>query len=139
MKQLAESPVCKPSDKAKAFAAIFDGKVNPLTLSFLQMVIGNKRERYILAMCRNFTSRYYAYANIKQAHIVTAEPIDAKMAEKLRKVIADIFNTNVEISTSEDPSLIGGFVLRVDDQQLDASVSSKLKKIKQEFNESTIN
>lgn len=139
MIQLIESPVCKPSDKAKAFDAIFKGKVNDLTLNFLQMVISNKREMYIPAMCRNYAIRYFGFANIKQAHIVTATPIDAKMAEKIRKAIASLYKSDVEMSTSDDKSLIGGFVLRVGDQQLDASVSTKLKTIKQGFTESTIN
>lgn len=139
MLQLIESPVCKPSEKVKAFDAIFGKKVNALTLNFLQMVIGNKRERFIPAMCRNFASRYYNYANIKQAHIVTAQALDSKMVEKIKKAIAGICKADVEISTSEDASLIGGFVLRIDDQQLDASVSTKLRTIKQEFTDTTIN
>lgn len=139
MTQLIESPVCKPSDKAKAFNAIFDGKVNGLTLNFLQMVIGNRRERFIPAMCRNFASRYCKYANIRQAHIVTALALDSTMIEKIRKTVADICKADVEMSTSEDASLIGGFVLRIGDQQLDASVSAKLRTIKQEFTDTTIN
>ena len=35
-----------------------------------------------------------------------------------------------------DKNLIGGFVLQVDDQQIDASVSAKLKKLKRELLES---
>ena len=43
------------------------------------------------------------------------------------------------MTASEDPSLIGGFVLRIGDQQLDASVSSKLNNLKQKFTQTSIN
>ena len=139
MVQIAESPVIKPTAKAKAFSSIFSGKVDSLTLNFLQMVVANRRERFIGAMCRNFASRYYEYANIRQVHIATAAPIDAKTTEKLRKAIAEMCKSEVEMTTSEDPNLIGGFVLRIGDQQLDASMSSKLKNVKQKFTQTTIN
>ena len=133
MVQVAESPVIKAFDK------IFSGKVDALTLAFLQMVVANRRERYIGAMCRNFASRFYEYANIRQVHITTAAPIDEKTTERLRKAIAELCKSEVEMTASEDPSLIGGFVLRIGDQQLDASVSSKLNNLKQKFTQTSIN
>jgi F-type H+-transporting ATPase subunit delta len=39
----------------------------------------------------------------------------------------------VELQEAVDESIIGGFILRVDDQQLDASISSKLNRIKSEL------
>ena len=139
MQQLIESPVCKPSDKIKAFESIFGGKVDVLTINFLKMVISNKRESHIPAICRNFASRYYRHANIKQAHIITASAIDNATKEKMQASIAKLFNSNIELTTAEDENLIGGFVMRIDDQQFDASVSTKLRKIKQQLTESTIN
>ena len=139
MVQIAESPVIKPTAKAKAFDKIFSGKVDALILAFLQMVVANRRERYIGAMCRNFASRFYDYANIRQVHITTAAPIDEKTTERLRKAIAELCKSEVEMTASEDPSLIGGFVLRIGDQQLDASVSSKLNNLKQKFTQTSIN
>jgi len=139
MKQLIDSPVCKPSDKEKAFDAIFKGKVDAVTLNFLKMVVSNKREKHIPAICRNFASRYYKHSNIRQAHIVTATAIDDAMKEKMKTAIAKMFNSDIELTTAEDESLIGGFIMRIDDRQIDASVSSKLKKIKNKLSESTIN
>jgi F-type H+-transporting ATPase subunit delta len=48
----------------------------------------------------------------------------------LKKYIARRFNAQVELHESVDEKLIGGFVLRVDDQQIDASISTKLERIK---------
>ena len=41
----------------------------------------------------------------------------------------------IEITERVDPSLIGGFVVRVGDQQLDASIAQKIKQLKREFSE----
>jgi F-type H+-transporting ATPase subunit delta len=44
-------------------------------------------------------------------------------------------SAQIEITERVDPSLIGGFVVRVGDQQLDASIAQKIKQLKREFSE----
>ena len=54
------------------------------------------------------------------------------------KVISEVFKTQVELSTVTDEKLMGGFILRVGDQQIDASVATKLNNIKRKFIERTV-
>jgi F-type H+-transporting ATPase subunit delta len=49
-----------------------------------------------------------------------------------------MFKTELELTTETNPEIKGGFILRVGDQQIDASVSSKLKQIKRQFMDTTI-
>jgi F-type H+-transporting ATPase subunit delta len=53
--------------------------------------------------------------------------------ETILKRISPAFEGKLSLSESVDPSLLGGFVIRVEDKQIDASVSSKLKALKQEL------
>ncbi len=130
---LIESPVVKTSEKKKIFTDIFGKKIQELSLKFLLMIIDNRREVHISAICRNFIQQYLDYKGIKAAVVTTATPVDKDLQEKITKVIADIFKTKIELTTVEKEDIIGGFILRVGDKQLDASVSSKLSKIKREF------
>jgi F-type H+-transporting ATPase subunit delta len=43
------------------------------------------------------------------------------------------FKTEVDLTCTVDRKLIGGFVLQVEDEQIDASVAAKLKKLKKEL------
>ncbi len=135
---LLESPVISISQKKAAFQNIFKGKVNALTLQFLEMIADNKREVYILDICRNFNSRFMELKGIKPAKVTTAIPLDSKQKEKISQTIAELFNTQVELTTEENSDLIGGFVLRVGDQQIDASVSSKLRKLERDLLNTTL-
>jgi F-type H+-transporting ATPase subunit delta len=47
--------------------------------------------------------------------------------------IKEFSNKNITIQNVVDPSIIGGFVLRIGDKQFNASVASKLQSLKQEF------
>jgi F-type H+-transporting ATPase subunit delta len=130
---LIESPVVKTSEKKKIFTDIFGKKIQELSLKFLLMIIDNRRETHIADICRNFTQQYLNHKGIKAATVTTATPIDEELQNKITKVIADIFKTDIELTTIDKQEIIGGFILRVGDKQLDASVSGKLSKIKREF------
>ena len=60
------------------------------------------------------------------------------LKNEIGKVISEVFKTDVELTTDENESIIGGFIIRVGDQQIDASVSHKLDSIKREFLKKTV-
>ncbi|MBI9066674.1 MAG: ATP synthase F1 subunit delta [Salinivirgaceae bacterium] len=135
---LLESPLIKTDRKREIMAKIFTQKVNDLTLRFLLMVADNKREVYIPGICRNFIDQYRLFKGIKAAKVTTASSIDNETKQQIAKVISDLFNTEVELTTEENSELLGGFILRVGDDQIDASVATKLNKIKREFLDTSV-
>jgi F-type H+-transporting ATPase subunit delta len=42
-------------------------------------------------------------------------------------------NSVIEIEERVDPELIGGFVLRLDDKQIDTSIASQIKELRSSF------
>ncbi len=138
MKSVALSPVLKTSKKKAAIQEIFKDKISAETLNFLQVIADNKREAYILDICRNFSDQYRSFKGIKAAKVITAQEVDQTLQNKISQVIASVFKTEVELTTETNPALKGGFVLRVGDQQIDASVATKLSNIKRTFLEKTV-
>ena len=60
----------------------------------------------------------------------------ALSAVNQKKMIADIqaaTGSTVKLEAKVDPELIGGFILTVGDRQVDTSIASDLRKLKQEF------
>lgn len=137
-KLLLESPVVKTSRKKAILKQIFQNTLNDLTIKFLVMLAHNKREVYLPDIARNFIQQYQTDKGIKAAKVVTATKLDAKTQTRLEQVIAELFKTELELTTETNPDIKGGFILRVGDQQIDASVSSKLKRIKRQFMDTTI-
>lgn len=135
---LLESPVVKTKQKKELFTEIFKESIQQISLNFLLMVIENKRENYIPAICRNFIDRYRKFKGIKAAKVTTAVIIDEQLKAKISNVISEVFKSDVELVVEENSDLIGGFILRVGDQQIDASVATKLRKIKREFLDTTV-
>lgn len=129
--RLIDSPVLSTSAKVKTIKSIFENKINPLTLNFLALITQNKREKHIPSIFRDLDQMHRQSLGISSAVLTTAKELDAPLVEQIRKEVESVSGTKVELSQKIDPSLIGGFVLRVDDKQYDASVSTQLKRIKE--------
>ena len=60
-------------------------------------------------------------------------PLDDGLKNSLMDYISNETNSEVDLKEKIDESLIGGVIIRMDDKQLDASISSSLKALKQKF------
>jgi F-type H+-transporting ATPase subunit delta len=130
LKQILESPVIKPREKSMIMKLIFGGKVHDLSMSFFEMIISNKREEYLAGMARSFIRYFKEASGIKIAILKTAVSIDQKLRDHFIKIIKEIYQTEVELTEEVHEHLIGGFILTVEDQQFDASVSGHLNRIR---------
>ena len=130
-KFLVESPVVETSQKRAALESALKGSVNQITLNFIDLVTKNKREIFINDICRNFLDLVRKDKGIESASFVTATDIDEAILSDVKNIADDYFKTNVELSSIVDEKILGGYILRVGDKQFDASVNSKLKKVKQ--------
>lgn len=130
-KNVIESPVIKPSQKIKAVNAILKGSILDLTLNFMNILIKNKREQNLDGICRRFLDIYAKEKGIKTALITTAVSLDDAVSRRISEILAQEFKAKIVIELQQKPEILGGYILKVDDQQYDASVASSLRKIKQ--------
>lgn len=137
-KLLLESPVVKTSRKKELMKQLFEKSLSDISVKFLVMVTANKRESHLPDIARDFIQRYRDSKGIKAAKVITATPLDVVTQKRIEKVISEQFKTELELTLETNPELMGGFILRVGDQQVDASVSSKLNRIKRQFIDTSI-
>jgi len=136
--EFIQSPVVQVSEKLNIFNAIFKNHCQELTYRFLELITKNKRENYLPAMIRKYFQLYRKDQGIIRARLTTVSDSQADTLVKFRKLLKQKYNAEVELEEQKDPELIGGFVLRIEDEQLDASIASQLKKIKRELDKTLI-
>jgi len=135
---LLNSPIVKTSKKTELIASVFEGKVNQLTMNFLLLITKNKREDQTPGICRNFLDLTRKDQNIRSAVLTTASEINSDTVKKVEKLLGKELQSTIELSTRVNSEILGGLVLRLDDQQYDASVATQLKKIKQNLLETEL-
>jgi F-type H+-transporting ATPase subunit delta len=63
--------------------------------------------------------------------------VDEETKKQIADLIAEAFKTKVELKEVVDRDIIGGFILKAEDNYIDASVRNKLRKIEKELKSRT--
>jgi F-type H+-transporting ATPase subunit delta len=131
---LLRSPIIKPDKKRQVLEAITKGRVSVLTTTFDALLMRKEREAYLPEIADAFIEQYKIHKGIQTVKLTTAVPIsDETKAAILSKVKADRDVPDIELNTAVREELIGGFVLEIGDELIDASIAFDLHKIKQQF------
>jgi F-type H+-transporting ATPase subunit delta len=130
---MMRNPIVKSDKKLAVINAVFKGKMNDLTLAFFSIVARKGREAMLEFVAPEFTNQYNVYKGITTASVTTAMPLTEELRNELGQRLVAQTGQKVELEEKIDPSLIGGFVLRVGDQQIDSSVKYNLNKLRNKF------
>lgn len=130
--QFLISPVVKPQAKYDAIAEIF-ASVQSDTKGLFLLLKENKRFELLGEIAQQYKVQHDVLNGIEEATVTTAFPITPELETKVLAKIKEFSNKKITLINTVDPSIIGGFILRIGDQQYNASVSSRLQQLKREF------
>lgn len=130
---LLESPVVKTDKKMAILNSIFDGKISQTTMAFLNIIATKRREGYIDDIAKSFDEQYKLYKNITTVVVQTAVKLDDKLKNEILAVVKKTATGEIELVEKIDTALIGGFILTINDKQIDHSVRRKLSDLKKNF------
>ena len=91
------------------------------------LVLRHHRESCFYIMVHSFCALYRERHHIKEALLVTAAPLGKDVEGIIRSRVRDLDHCSVNITERVDPSIIGGFVFRMEDLLIDASTASQIK------------
>ena len=99
---------------------------------FVALLARNGRTQYLKLTFTTFLSLYKESKGIHVAYLTTAVPAPS-LEEKLARLVHEKTGGEIELHTTVDPSVIGGFIFEIDGMMLDASVSHKIEEIRRQF------
>lgn len=133
-----KSPVIHNFKKDAVITDVFTGKIQETTLDFMRLIISKNRGSIMDEIAKAYLQLYKVLNNVQVAYVTTATTIDPKMREQMMGIVKNATGGTIELNEIVDPSIIGGFILRWGDNQLDSSVSNKLVALRKEFNTSFV-
>lgn len=130
-----ETLICHPgisSEEKQGFIEkCFKGKISDDMTGFLLVLVKKGRFQERNAIFAYFISKIKEYKKIGVAQVASPFPLNQKQQEKIEKRLLETTNyKKMEITYREDPSLIGGLVIRIGDRVVDTSVKSRLEELK---------
>lgn len=127
---LLKSPIVKADKKISIFKAIFD-VFDETSKSFLTLIVKNGRESILPQIAMAYKTKLQEQKGIVPITITTASKLDDAVRTQILAKIESSVKGTLEVEEKLDESLIGGFVVRMGDTQIDASVSRQFKDLKQ--------
>jgi F-type H+-transporting ATPase subunit delta len=127
---LLKSPVVNSQKKIEIFNLLF-GSFHSISVLFIELITKNRREGLLAEIATAFEDQLNELRGIIPVKIISA----AKLDENLRKEIVKKIEANVKgtpkIEEEVNPEIIGGFIIKIDDKQFDASILRQLNNLKQ--------
>lgn len=128
LKAVLASPVISAELKGDTLKAIF-GKVSPVVKTFLALVAENNRANYLDGVALKYKQLYQELQGKQEAEVTTAVPLTPALEKVVMEKIKTLTDKKVELVSTVDQDIIGGFILRLGDQQFDASVANQLQSL----------
>ncbi|MCG2792326.1 MAG: ATP synthase F1 subunit delta [Weeksellaceae bacterium] len=119
--------------KKEAIALQIFKDFSPVSKNIIRLVIKHGRESHLKNIAQEFINKVEDIKGTQRISLVTASALSQ---QNIQKIITDskmVNVTNYDLETAIKPEILGGYILRVGDQQIDASVRTKLNNIKKEF------
>ena len=127
------SPIIDIKKKISVANEIFKG-FSPVTKNLIQLVIKHGRENQLQNIGQEFVNKVEDMNGVQRITLTSATPLSAENIQTILKS-TDLVNhqNQFDVKSIINPEILGGYILRVGDQQVDASVKSKLSRLKKEF------
>ncbi|MFD2573934.1 ATP synthase F1 subunit delta [Spirosoma soli] len=131
---MLKNPIVRAEKKSAVLKAAFATRVDPVTMSFFEIIARKNREGIMDAIADEFIKQYDRLKGVERATIITTVPLSDALREKFRAMVTKTTGGKlVELDEKIDSKLIGGYVLRVGDQQIDGSIRNRLNEIRLQF------
>jgi len=132
---LLVSPVVKPDKKKSVLEALLNGKVSEITFRFINLLVSKGRESAIPSILKEALAQLRTMNNIQAVTVKTASILDDDSKTRVLAEVAKLHDGEVELKEIVDPELLGGFILRMDDQEIDASIKRQLSTLRRKLTE----
>ncbi len=123
------SPYLSSADKREGLQRVISG-AEPELINFLELLIEKHRMPEIFRIRREFDELWKKENRRLDVTVTSAVELDPAVVEKIGQEVERQTGEAVELSSRVDDGILGGIVLQVGNRVLDASIRSRLEKLR---------
>jgi len=123
------SPVVDRGEKERALASAFEGKVNPLTLHALLLLVRKRREALLREIVHEYDALERASRGLYALTITSAKPLEAAKLNEIVAQLENIYGKKFEVTQRVQPDLIGGLRILMGDRRIDGSIEGRFQEL----------
>ncbi|MGF7214631.1 F-type H+-transporting ATPase subunit delta [Spirosoma lacussanchae] len=131
---ILKNPIVRAEKKNSIVKQVFGPRLNPVTMSFLAIIARKNREAIVDAIADEFISQHDRMKGIEHATVITTVPLTDELRNKFKAIVTKTTGSKlIELDERVDSKLIGGYILRVGDRQIDGSIRNQLNEMRLKF------
>ena len=128
--ELVASPLVSRAGAGQALAALAPQLgLDPITSNFMSVLARNGRKGELRSVIRAFRRLAAEHRGETTAEVVTARPLNDDQLSQLKQQLRTRAGRDVTLDTTVDPAILGGIVVKLGSQQIDASIRTKLNRL----------
>jgi F-type H+-transporting ATPase subunit delta len=132
--KMLQSPLIRYDKKNEVLRAIFKDKVDKISITYMEIITKKRREMILEEIGEQYIILYREWKGIKTAYLSAVVEIDEKTKNGIIEMLQKQLKAKIELITTVDPKLIGGFLLTVEGKQFDTTILKKINRLTREFN-----
>jgi F-type H+-transporting ATPase subunit delta len=125
------SPYFSTEEKCDGLGKLLEGPDEAIE-NFLELLVEKHRMPAIFRIRRAFDHLWEEANQLLPVTITSAVELDASTVEGIGKAIGDQTGRKVELTSTVDPDVLGGIILRVGNSILDASIRNRLEQLRRQ-------
>lgn len=131
--EVLTNPIIGTEEKVNLVKAAVGEPLHPCLEHFIEFVTEQKRESSIYRIAMKYQEMYRDSKDILLTHVTTATELPDETMRKLKGFVEQNFDCHAEMHITIDPSIIGGFILDIENDRMDASVAGQLEALKKKL------
>ena len=129
LQNLLERPTLDTETKGKLVRKIFEGKVSDAMITFIELLAKKGRSELLREATASFRRQFDVERGVERAVVTSAHALNEGLKASIVSRLAALTSNRIEATWEIDPDLIGGFIARVGDKMIDASVRHQLDRL----------
>jgi F-type H+-transporting ATPase subunit delta len=128
--EVLADPIVPQEEKVKLLELAVGEPLHDTLKQFIFFVVEQKREDKMFFIAMKYMEMYRMKHHILHTHVTTATELTEASYDKIKAFIKQAFDAKAEMDVNINPSLIGGFILDIENSRMDASVAGQLNALK---------
>ncbi len=133
LQDFLSSPIITSIVKKQTLEAIFSSQINAITTRSINLLVENQRIDVLGAVAKQYVLRLDQINGKQEAIVTSAIPLTDALRSKILDKVNALTGKTAILKNIVDPSIIGGYILRIGDIQYNASVKQKFNELKTAF------
>lgn len=130
---MLKNPIINHDKKRNVLHALFEDKMNKLTLLAFNLITKKNRENILAEIALEFLAQYNILKGYQDAEIKTTITLDKDLKKRFNDMVEEVTGKKANLNEIVDEDLVGGFILNIGDKRIDQSLKTQLQNIKREL------